>query len=82
MNSTLITTTVDVTRFHLEFFFVSHILLIGHVIRKLFCYQSRFYGYSSLEFQGSMEIVSRWSPRQIIHMDMFLLWVCIKERHL
>ena len=33
-------------------------------------------------FQGSMEIVSRWSLHQIIHMHMSMFWVCIMGRHL
>ena len=49
MNWTLIIIAGDVTRFHLESFFVSHILLIGHVIRKLFCYESRFYHFSRFD---------------------------------
>ena len=38
-----------VTRSHLEFFFVFRILENRLVIRKLFCYKSRFYNFSRFD---------------------------------
>ena len=49
MNWTLITTTVDVTHFHLESFSVFHTRQSRHAIRKLFFYESRFYSFSRFD---------------------------------
>ena len=49
MNWTLITITVDVTRFHLEFFSVFHIRQNRHAIRKFIRSSPRFYRFSRFE---------------------------------
>ena len=72
MNWTLIIITGDVTRFHLESFFVSHIILIGHVIRKLFSHESRFNSFS--RFDGNsfkVESPSTYSHSQVDALGVY-----------
>jgi len=74
----LIIDMVVVILSHLAFFFASRILPLQLVIRKL--------SYSSFNLDliilGLMEMILKWSHRQIIRIDVLTFWARIKGRRL